>query len=596
MSAAAQQAAERRAAPAAAPRKRAAASAGPKDYVAIAVAYAEQAFEKPTEAKYGRWMRLACRRFLKDLERAHSKGAPFKFNEAEGNNACDFIEKLPHVEGEWATPTIALHASDVFFLVNLFGFRMPDGSRRFTQALKAIARKNAKSTIGAAIGLYCETCEGENGPQVISAATTGTQARIVWGIARRMVDRTPKLRQAFQLEGYANAIPCFMNGGTFRPINSKAKSQDGLNPSCAIMDEIHAHKDHDLVNVIKSAAGARRNPLFLYTTTEGYENPAGPWAELRHFAKQVLLGVMEADHFLAVIYALDEEDKASGTKADSDFDEAAWIKANPLMEVNDLLLREMRKEAIEARSMPSKLSEFRIKRLNRAANAADGWVNLINWRECQGPVDFDFLRGKPCYGGIDLASTRDMTSVRLFWVYNGRGYTKGWRFVPRSAIEQRRERNLVPYALWEETGHLIVRGDEVTDYDAVSAKIEELDALCDVKAWAYDPWNAKQTMAKLLEKGLNMVEFRQGAKSYHPAMQKFESLYIPGNINCGDDPVLNWCMSNLVARKDENQNLSPDRKRALDKIDDACALLMAIGAWVGNPEDSGNIDSWLKGE
>jgi len=567
-----------------------------KDYAAIAIAYAEQAFEAPTQGNYGRWMKLACRRFLDDLARCRGKDAPFKFNEAEANNACDFIEKLPHVEGAWDTPTITLHASDVFFLANLFGFRLQDGTRRYTQALKAIARKNAKSTIAAAIGLYCETCEGENGPQVISAATTGVQARIVWGIARKMVDRTPLLREAFQLEGYANAIPCFMNGGTFRPINSKAKSQDGLNPSCSIMDEVHAHKDHDLINVIKSAAGARKNPLFLYTTTEGYENPAGPWAELRHFAKQVLLGVVVADHFLICIYALDDEDKAYGIKPDADFDEKAWIKANPLMEVNPLLLREMRKEAIEAKSMPSKLSEFRIKRLNRAANAADSWVNLIKWRECQGPVDFDYLKKFACYGGVDLASTRDLTSVRLFWFHGGRGYTKGWRFVPRSAILQRQERNLVPYGLWEGSGQLIVAGDEVTDYDAVAAKIEELNSLCDVRAWSYDPWNAKQTMAKLVEKGLNMVEFRQGAKSYHPAMQKLEALYIPGQINCGNDPVLNWCMSNLVARKDENQNLSPDRKRAPDKIDDACALLMAIGAWVGNPDDSANFESWLKGE
>lgn len=101
-----------------------------------------------------------------------------------------------------------------------------------------------------------------------------------------------------------------------------------MNPSTTILDEIHAHKNHDLLNVLRSAAGARANPLFLFTTTEGYESP-GPWPELRHFAEQVLQDLVEADHFLAIIYAVDEADEEAGLPADEDFDEATWIKANP---------------------------------------------------------------------------------------------------------------------------------------------------------------------------------------------------------------------------------------------------------------------------
>jgi phage terminase large subunit-like protein len=520
-------------------------------------------------------MKLAARRFLDDLKRAKGKSAPFYFDRWAAADVCDFIEKLPHVEGLWTTPTIELHASDVFFLVNLFGFRQEDGTRRFTTALKAIARKNAKSTIAAAIGLYCETCEGDQGPQVITGATTGHQARVVFNIAKRMVEMTSELRDAFGLEPFANAIACYDNGGTFKPINAKASTQDGLNPSAVILDEIHAHKTHDLLNVLRSAAGARNNPLFLYTTTEGYENP-GPWPELRHFAQQVLQGIVEADHFLAVYYAVDEEDKSAGIAADDDFDEAAWIKANPLMDVNPLLLKEMRKEAVEAKAMPGRHAEFKVKRLNRPSSVSGGWVNIVKWRACSGAVDLQWLRQFPCYAGLDLASTRDLTSLRLLWQVNDLWYTHGWRFVPRAAVAARTERGLVPYQAWVQSGHLIEAGDDVMDYDVVERHIIEVQQTFQQRGLGYDAWNARQLAPKLKAADVPLEEVQQGPKTYHPAMQALELAYISGKLNHGNDPVLNWCASNLIARTDQNMNTAPDKRKAIDKIDDMVALLMAF--------------------
>lgn len=554
----------------------------PRNYVKIAGDYARRAVADVERKEFGRWMRLAAQRFLDDLERAKTPDAPFYFDEWHACSPCDFIEKLPHVEGSWKNPdgsdqtTILLHESDVFFVVNLFGFRQQDGARRFTSALKAIARKNAKSTVAAGIGLYCETCEGEVGPQVITGATTGGQARIVFNIAKRMVEKTPALRDAFHVEPFANAIACYSNGGTFKPINAKASTQDGLNPSTTILDEIHAHKTHDLLNVLRSAAGARQDPLFLFTTTEGYETP-GPWPELRHFAKQVLLGVIEADHFLVVYYALDEEEKTEGIEADDDFDESKWPKANPLMSVNPIILREMRKEAIEAKQMPGRLAEFRIKRLNRPSSVAGGWINLVKWRECRGAVDLDALARHPCWGGLDLASTRDLTSFRLVWLVDGIWYTKGWRFVPRSAVAARTERGLIPYRAWVDAGHLIESGDEATDYEEVEKTIVAAHRKFDLRLVGYDTWNARQLAPKLIDAGVRMQEFIQGPKSYHPAMKALESAYVSGKLCHNNDPVLNWCASNIVARTDTNLNTAPDKKRSPEKIDDIVAMLMAIG-------------------
>lgn len=545
---------------------------GQRNYVAIAIAYAQRAADEANNGTFGLWIRLAAKRFLTDLERAGSKDAPFVFDEWHACDPCDFMEKLPHVEGVWEKPEIVLHESDVFFIVNLFGFRKHDGTRRFTQALKAIARKNAKSTIAAGIGLYVQACEHEEGPQIITGATTGQQARIVFNVAKRMVEKTPALREAFAMEPFANAIASYSNGGTFKPINAKASSQDGLNPSMVILDEIHAHKTHDLLNVLRSAAGARRNPLFLFATTEGYESP-GPWPELRHFAKQVLQGLVEADHFLAVYYAVDDDD--------GDFDESSWVKANPLMECNPILLTEIRKEAIEAKSMPGRHAEFKIKRLNRPSAAAGGWVNVLKWQQCKRAVDLDFLKSYPCWGGLDLASTLDLTSFRLVWNVDGILYTHGWRFVPFNAVATRTERGLVPYQAWVSSGHLIQAGDRVTDYDAIEQKILEVKRDFDLRMIGYDTWNAQQLVQKLIAAGVPMEQFIQGPKSYHPAMQALEIAYESGNFAHGNDPVLNWCASNIVARKDKNLNSAPDKQRAADKIDDMTALLMAVGVSIG---------------
>ena len=421
--------------------------------------------------------------------------------------------------------------------------------------------------------LACLCLEAELGPQVLSAATTGDQARIVWYIAKRMVDREAELRDTFHLETYVNSIVRMDAGGAFRPINAKASSQDGLNPSALCFDELHAHKTRDLYDVLRSAAGSRKNPLFLYTTTEGFEN-AGPWSEVRTYAQQILQGVIEADHFLAVYYALDDDD--------DDFDESTWIKANPLLGVS-VTLDKLREYANEAKQQPGALAEFRIKRLNRRAAASDGWIHLLRWRKCGGAVDPKALTGARCWAAFDLASTRDMSAVRYLWVKDEHWYTWGRYWVPESAVAQRNERGTVRYGGWVQSGHLTVTDGDVTDY-----RVIERDLIADFdrfrpRAVAFDPWNAAQLVTQITEARprLKLIQFRQGPQSFHPAMQALERAYTGEHFSHGGDPVLLWNAANIVVRRDVNLNMAPDRKRSADKIDGMVALLMAFGVAVG---------------
>lgn len=562
-----------------------------RNYVEIARQYALAAVADTAGREHCRMLRQAAQRFLDDMERAAADDAPFDFDHWHATDACDFIEKLPHTEGTWfnadGSPQleIVLDDSHVFFVVQLFGFRNLAGGRRFTSALLWVARKNAKSTLAAAILLYCQCCEAERGAQVISAATTYPQAAIIFKTAKRMAEQTGDLREAFGLTVWAKSMERRQTGATFQPIHAKASTQDGLNPSHVGLDEIHAHKTADLLNVLTSAAGARSNPLWLYTTTEGYDSP-GPWSELRLFAQQLLSGLFgnTADHFLAVCFALDPDD--------DEFDERAWVKANPLARSNEHLLNAIRKEAVEARHMPSKLAEFRIKRLNRRAASADGLIDILKWNACDGPVDLDYLAQFACWGGLDLASTTDLCAWRLVWRVNGRWVTWGRRWVPTTAVKQRTERGTVPYAGWVERKLITQTDGDVTDYAVVEAAIKADFARFRPKAIGYDSWNAQELAPRLADAELPMVQFIQGPKSYHPAMQELERAYLSGALAHGGDPVLAWCASNLVARRDENLNMAPSKKRSPEKIDDMCALLMAMGVALAT-EEKGDFDGFL---
>lgn len=561
------------------------------DYVAIADAFAAEAISDTDGDRHCKWVRLAASRYLKDRIRAESIASSYYFSEEWANDACDFIEKLPHIEGKWDTDEIILHPAHVFFLVNLFGFRTQDGTRRFTSALLSIARKNAKSLLAASILIYCLCCEDEPGAQVISAATTGSQARIVFNAAKKIIEQTPDLCTQFGLEPYANSVACLHTGSNFKPINSKASTQDGLNPSHCVMDEIHAHKSHDLLNVLQSAAGARSNALWLYVTTEGYETP-GPWPEMRKFSQQLLSGIIEADHFFALIFALDDAEGEPGQPgyrpADEDFDSTKWIKANPLMEVNPILAREIKKAASDAKQMPGRHAEFRIKRLNRQSAAAKAWLNIERWKRCNGEVDLTMLEGKRCFGAIDGASTTDIMAFRLIWEIDAVVYTAGWRWVPTDSVAVRTERKTVPYAAWCQTGLIRQTPGHTIDYEVVERDIIELMHRFDPESVAYDSWNLRDLITRLKKEFPDTVggdgktvshfqEFRQGPKSFHPAMKAAEKLYLDGNLRHGGDPVLNWCASNVVPRLDANLAMAPDRAKSADKIDDAVALFMAVG-------------------
>lgn len=538
-----------------------------EDYVAAADAYARAAVAD----KRGRWfckpVRLACQRYLNDLKRAkRDKDWPFYFDRWHANDPCDFIEKLPHVEGRWATPTIRLRAWKAFVYVNVYGWRRKeDGGRRFSMVYEEEARKNAKSTSAAGVSLYGLTCEDEPGAQVYIGATTGAQAGKVFAPSKKMVERTPDLREAFGLHAWARSITCDANGGYIKPINAKSSTQDGHNPHVSILDELHAHRDRGLFDVMRSAEGARSNPLLWMVTTAGYFID-GVCYEQRTLAMKILEGLIEADHYFAFICTLDE--------GDDEFDERVWIKSNPNLFAS-VNIDSLRRHAAEARASPESHAEFKTKKLNVWTTAKSAHVNITLWKKCNGPVDLDELEGVPCWGAFDLAATSDLTSFRLVWKVDDRVKTWGRRYMPEDVIPKRSES--VPFKLWAEQGLITATPGNVTDYAWIERDIVEAMERFDIQVIAYDPWNASHLVSRLADEGVPLVEFRQGIQSYAAPMKEMDRLYTSRRLDHAGDPVLAWCASNVVVRRDENDNMAPSKKRSLEKIDDYTALVMAVG-------------------
>ena len=543
-----------------------------RNYAQIAYEFALDAVADRRRLHTCKWVRLAAQRFLGDLKRANSGRCAFLFSAWEANNACDFIEKLPHVEGNWASRTITLEPPQIFILANVFGFRRREGNgRRFSDVYIEMARKGAKSTLTAGVALYCLTSEDEVGPQVVIGATTGSQALKVFTPAKRMVDKTPSLRSAFGIQAWARSITCDENGGYIQPINAKSSTQDGWSPHVGILDELHAHKDRGLHDVIKSSFGARKNPLLWRITTAGY-NSLGVCYEQHQLLEKILSGIFSADHYFGVIFTLDD--------GDDDFDESKWIKANPMLGITPSL-NSLRSYAKEAQQSPDSRGEFLTKCLNRWTTAHRGWVNMEQWKRCgqkTQPKDVaDILLGAECWGGLDLAAVSDITAFVLIWLIDGRLKIRGRYYLPEETVKPRTERGNVPYQTWAAQGFLTLTPGNVFDDEFVQRDIEQALKTFKVKEIAFDPWNATSLVNRLQANGAPMVEFRQGAKSYHPAMQAFETLLKGGRIDHGNNPVLTWAASNLVVRRDANMNMAPDKKHSLEKIDPMVALLMALG-------------------
>lgn len=547
-----------------------------RDYVAIGRRYAEDVVSGRIVA--GKLTKQACKRHLADLKR---EGWAFYFDAWHAADVCDFIEKLPHVEGEWDTPTIRLEPVQVFILTAVFGWRRPGGFRRFSEVYIEAARKFAKSTLTAAVALYCLTCEGEAGPQIIVGATTGEQAGKVFIPAKRMVEKTPALQEAFELETFARAVTCRQNGGFIQAINAKGKTQDGWNPHLGILDELHAHLDRALFDVIKSAFGARKNPLLWIITTAGFDT-GGVCYEQRDVAVKMLSGLVQLDHLFAVIFTIDE--------ADDPFDERVWPKANPMIGITPTWER-MREAAANAKVSPLEEGNFKTKNLNVWMNAVAAWLSGPQWKACGDPtLTWDDFKGRDCWIGLDLSDKDDITAAVLAaFDDDGRLIFKPKFWLPEAVLslpEHRSARGSARYRVWRDGGFLTLTPGDWIDHGEVERQVREWIDAYSVRRVTFDQFAAGQLMASRLNEDLASSDnplamiLPKNAKNVTDPAKDLEARVKSGQtrLRHDDNPIMNWMAGNVCVEPRRDGTILPtkDKKNSANKIDGIDALINAI--------------------
>ncbi len=524
-----------------------------------------------------RWVKLACERHNRDLETGHERG--LWFDRQAAAVAIAFFSVLRHWKGEWAGKSIDLEPAQQFWLWSLFGWKREDGTRRFRTAYLEVARKNAKTTTAAGVGIFLAFVDGEPGAEVYSAATKRDQARISHRDATEMVKRSPEL--ARMITSFRDNLHDPKSGSKFEPLTSDYNTMDGLNIHAVIADELHAWPQPEFWGVLKTGTGSRRQPLMLAITTAGVDQQGICYGQ-REYVTRILKGIVEDDSYFGLIYTLDTKRDWPDMEADDDWqDETNWVKANPLLGVSKKT-EAMRSDANEAKHKPAELNHFLRWHLNVWTTATTRWVNPIHWAACgELAVDEDSLAGRTCYAGLDLSQSYDITAFLLVFPpeADDEPYKIICRFwLPEDNMLERVRKNQVPYDVWHRLGFLRLTPGNVVDYEFILAEIDTLAQQYDLQEIGYDRWGATMPSQKLMERGGDewVVPIGQGFASMSPPMKELGTLIAGNRLAHGNNPVLTWMSDNLVAREDPAGNIKPDKEKSREKIDGMVALIMGL--------------------
>lgn len=531
----------------------------------------------------GELMRLSVERHVRDLGQQLDTG--FRFDERAGSRAIRFIEHLRHTKGKWAGKPLTLEGWEKFIVGSLFGWKRPDGTRRYRRAYVEVARKNGKTTLAAGISLYMLTSDGEPRAEVYSVAAVRDQAKICFNDAKQAALGSDLKKH---IKVWAKAITQEETASTYQALSSDAGIHDGYSPSCVIVDEYHAHPNNEMFDVMVSGTGARRQPLMFIITTAGF-NKNYPCYEFRKNAVNVLRGVTEDDSLFVAIFTMDEGDEWDDPKN--------WIKANPNLGVS-VEAEYIAEQVHDAKNRPEAVRNVKTKHLNMWVDAEKTWILDEKWQLCKGDTDPESLKGCTCWGGLDLANVSDMTAFVLIFNENDRFQLLPFFWIPEDTLREKVKSSNASFDAWVSAGYVTMTPGNVTDYDFVQADILRICQMYDVQSIAYDRWNSSQTVIDLQNEGLNMSPFGQGYGSMSTPTKEFERLVLTQQIEHFGNPVLRWQLASVAIATDPAGNIKVDKRKSSQKVDgivsavEALAQLMTDMATGNNPYASRGLLSF----
>jgi len=500
------------------------------------------------------------------------------YDEEKGEHAINWIETYcTHVKGALGgEPFILADWQKDDIIRPLFGTIREDGLRQYRQAYIEVPRKNGKSNLCAAIALYMLYADKEPGAEIISAAGDRNQARIVFEIASAMVAQNRQLSS----RGKALQHSIHYKSSFYKAISAEANTKHGFNAHAVILDELHVlegARGRDLYNVLKTSTGARTQPLVIGITTAGHDTTSICY-ELHQYAQKVKEGSIQDDTFLPVIYAADKDD--DWTKPET------WAKANPgygSICKADYFEQEVKR----CKENPRQINTFLRLHLNVWTASEERWVTDDEFMRGADEIDEEKLKHLPCYAGMDLSSTKDLTAVALIFYDKLEDvfYLKCHHFVNEDKAKSKSLSGGVDYYHFERKGLVTITEGNVTDMLAVRHYIQEIADNYDLKALAYDRYIAHLVVPYL--DGIDCQPFGQGYASMSYPTKQFELLLCKGQIQHAGHEVLRWQMGCVHLARDEADNIKVTKKKNSEsqKVDGIVASIMAMGCYFNNASE-----------
>ena len=490
--------------------------------------------------------------------------------QALADRAVAFINSLKHTKGVWYGKNFELLPWQDKIVRDLFGTLKPNGYRQYNTAYIEIPKKQGKSELAAAVALYLTCGDGEYGAEVYGCAADRQQASIVFDVAVEMINQCPALKKRCKILASQKRIVYLPLKSFYQVLSAESYTKHGLNVHGVIFDELHAQPNRALYDVMLTGSGdARKQPLYFLITTAGTDRNSICY-EVHRKAEDVINGKKHDPTFYPVIYGIKDEDDWT--------DEKNWYKANPSLDIT-VDIDKIRAAFNNAKENPAEENLFRQLRLNQWVKQSIRWMPMDKWNLCSYAVDKERLKGRVCYGGLDLSSTTDITAFVLVFPpedEDGKYEVLPFFWLPEETLELRVRRDHVPYDTWKAKGLIMTTEGNVVHYGFIEKFIEELGTQYNIKEIAYDRWGAVQMVQNLEGMGFTIVPFGQGYKDMSPPSKELMKLVLEKKIAHGGNEVLEWMVDNIYIKTDPAGNIKPDKEKSTEKIDGAIALIMAL--------------------